>query len=116
MKSKFNKESKVNWERINEAMSGQGLDTETAADLAALVQANLLEDEGGPPMALQDQEQEQQDEPCEDGAGAGSAGGLDQVDPAEGEEPGGVQGQPGRSTGAEPSGLEEYEDDEEPPY
>eukprot|EP00879_Flechtneria_rotunda_P006583 GHRR01006916.1.p1 GENE.GHRR01006916.1~~GHRR01006916.1.p1 ORF type:complete len:966 (+),score=514.46 GHRR01006916.1:410-3307(+) len=41
MKFKFNKESKLHWDKIQEAMSGGGLDEQDMADLTAMIQASL---------------------------------------------------------------------------
>lgn len=76
MRTKFKKESKVDAERVNKAMSGVALDEQELAELSAVVQAAVEanEDEADPP-------QEPEEQPAAAAAaGAGDGGGGEDAD------------------------------------
>lgn len=72
MRTKFKKESKVNPDRVSQAMSGVALDEQELAELSAVVQAAVEANEDEPETAQQPQE-EMQPPAAADAAGTAAA-------------------------------------------
>eukprot|EP00878_Enallax_costatus_P024027 GHUV01025615.1.p2 GENE.GHUV01025615.1~~GHUV01025615.1.p2 ORF type:complete len:129 (+),score=47.48 GHUV01025615.1:964-1350(+) len=82
MRTKFKKESKVDPERVDKAMSGAALDEQELAELSAVVQAAVEANEDEPDQPQQQHEQQPAAQAGgEDAGGDGEADHLEELRP-----------------------------------